>query len=200
MRGEPEVGVEHGAHHFHRIAGKRKVMGDDEGDKSNHAGDNQADGIFPESFQNQSKDAGAPADEDGRGIKIGHGRPAFEQHPEEEAAGVNGQSHQHNGHRGAPQPFKPRGCKPEAQHGNKRDDVENHRFVKRFEVVEQLLLGRFFQLGRNNGRQGRLIITHRLVKPGDLSAPVGTRHFRIRKERKMSRFAPGDVRQAFHGG
>ena len=34
VRGEPEIGVQHGAHHFHCIASQREVVSDDERDKT----------------------------------------------------------------------------------------------------------------------------------------------------------------------
>ena len=34
VRGEPEIGVQHRPHHFHRVAAQSKVVGDDEGDET----------------------------------------------------------------------------------------------------------------------------------------------------------------------
>src|SRR4051794_6993441 len=70
MGGKPEVRIEHGAHHFHRVAGEGKVMGDDERDEADGAGDHEADGIAPEEFEDDAEEAGADADEDGGGVEI----------------------------------------------------------------------------------------------------------------------------------
>jgi hypothetical protein len=48
---EPEVGVEDGTHHFHRVARERQMMSDEEAEKFADAGDDNADRILPEALE-----------------------------------------------------------------------------------------------------------------------------------------------------
>ena len=87
--GEPEVGVEHGAHHLHRVAAEGEVVRDDLGDEADGGGHDEADAVAVDPFENDPEHHRAPADEDGRGIEVGHRRPAFEDHAEDDADGVD---------------------------------------------------------------------------------------------------------------
>ena len=105
VRGEPEIGVEHGTHHFHGVAFQCEVMRDDEGDETDDGRDDEADAVLVEFFQNQTKQHRAPADKDGGGIKIRHGRPAFQHHAINEADGVDDKRQPYEPHGGAAQRF-----------------------------------------------------------------------------------------------
>ena len=48
-----------------------------------------ADAVAINFFQDHAQNDRAPADEDGRGIEIGHRRPAFQIHAEDQAEGVD---------------------------------------------------------------------------------------------------------------
>ena len=75
---EPEIGVEDGAHHFHRVAAQREVMRDEQGDETDHGCGRAADSIAEKTLEENAKQDRAPADEDRGGIEIRDRRPAFE--------------------------------------------------------------------------------------------------------------------------
>ena len=86
---EPEVGVEDGDEHLHGVAIKGEVVGDDEGDEADGAGDDGADAVFVNALKEDAEEDGAPADKDGGGVEVGDGWAAFEDHAEDEAGGVD---------------------------------------------------------------------------------------------------------------
>ena len=80
VRGQPDVGVQHGAHHFHGVAVHGEMVRDEEGDEAEHRRGRAADAVAVEAFEENAQQDRAPADEDGGGIEIGHGRPPFQIH------------------------------------------------------------------------------------------------------------------------
>jgi hypothetical protein len=87
MRRQPEVRVEHRAHHLERVAGEREVVGDQEGGEADEPARHAADAVAEEFLQEEAEQDGAPADEQGRGVKVRDRRPALKPHAGEDADG-----------------------------------------------------------------------------------------------------------------
>ena len=56
VRGEPEIGVEHSTHHFHRVAAQGKVMGDEQRHEAGQGSDETADAEPVNALDDQSED------------------------------------------------------------------------------------------------------------------------------------------------
>jgi hypothetical protein len=95
VRGEPEVGVEHRAQHFHRIAAQGKVMRDHQRHEAGQRADDAANSEAVDLLQHQAQHHGPPADKYGRGVKVRHGGAAFQRHAEDQAEGVDQPSQDH---------------------------------------------------------------------------------------------------------
>ena len=66
VRGQPDVGVEHGLQHFQGVAAAGEMMRDDQGHKTNRARARRADAVSENSFKYQRDNDRAPADENCR--------------------------------------------------------------------------------------------------------------------------------------
>ena len=140
VRGQPEVGVQHGAQHLHRIAAQGEVMGDHQRDEAGQRGDDAADADPVDPLQDQPQHHRPPADEDGRGVEVGHRRAAFQHHAEDQAEGVDQPGQDDQVKRRAAQRFRQIGRDREGQQRAARQDeraeVDDHRVEEGLDVVE----------------------------------------------------------------
>ena len=89
VRGEPDVGVEDGLQHLERVAAAGEMMRDDQRDETDRARAGRADPVAENSLEDERHDDRAPADENGRRIKIRDRRAFLEIHPRNETEGVD---------------------------------------------------------------------------------------------------------------
>ncbi len=90
-----------------------------------------------------AQQARAPADENGRGIQIGHRRPAFQIHAEAQAEGMDDKGQHQQGKTSAPHRLGQ--IDPEQAAQQQRGDVNDHALVKRLDLVEEKFLLAFLQ-------------------------------------------------------
>ena len=135
MRGEPTIGVEHGAHHFHGVAVHREMMRDEQSNKADDGSGRAPDPVAEEAFEKNAEQHGTPADEDGGGIEIRHRWPPFQIHAGDQARRMNDKSDDEQDVGVMPEPFRP------DQPGNAGQDedqnVEHHGAVKRLQLIEE---------------------------------------------------------------
>ena len=89
MSSEPEIGVEYGAQHLHRVAAERKIVGNKKRNKTSQRGHEEADPDPINSLQNHAQNHHAPADKNRRGIKVGYRRAALQHHSEYQTCRVD---------------------------------------------------------------------------------------------------------------
>ena len=115
-------------------------MGDQQGDEAGQRGDEAADADPVDLLQDQPQHHRPPADEDGRGVKVGHRRAAFQHHAEDQAEGVDQPGQDDQVERRAAQRFGEMGATSEGQQRPARqdegEDVDDHRVEERLDVVE----------------------------------------------------------------
>ena len=110
-----------------------------------------ADAVAINFFQDHAQNHGAPADENGGGIKIGHRRPAFKIHAEHEAEGVNEPGQDDEIKRRAPQQVGDIECgacggggatatEPRQQRQHQGEHVNDGGLVKRLHRAEEKFL------------------------------------------------------------
>ena len=124
VRGQPDVGVEHGLQHFEGVAAAGEMMRDDQRDETNRARAGRADAVPKNSLEDQRHDDRAPADENGGRIKIRDRRPFLQIHPRDQAEGVNGKREQQKIKRRAIQ--RPAPAKPGDASEQEREHVKRH--------------------------------------------------------------------------
>ena len=129
MGREPEVRIQHGAHHLQGVSAEGEVVADEQRRKSDEAAGHGADGVAINVFECEAETDGAPADEERRGVEVCDGRATFEPHPGEEARSLE--------HPSDPEEPESRATELDGPHeprddcDQKREDVENHRIVER---------------------------------------------------------------------
>ena len=93
MRGQPEVGVEHGLQHFKGVATGTQKLGDEQRQKSRNRGNGVAGSALVEKFNHHAEPCASPANEYSGGIKVGNGRPSLQVHTHEQSNCVNAGHH-----------------------------------------------------------------------------------------------------------
>ena len=99
MGGQPEIRVEHGAHHLQGVAGKGKVVRDDKRGEADRRRHRRADRVAVENLQRHAQHDDAPADEDGGGVEVRDRRPAFQHHAGDEPGGMQRETNQQDAER-----------------------------------------------------------------------------------------------------
>src|SRR5260370_937630 len=123
----------------HLVAAKCKMWRYQHRHKTRKSGDDVANAKPVNAFQNDSEKRRAPADKNGRGVKIGNRRPAFEDHPENKAKRVKAPGQDDYVKSRAPQRFRRIGSERQGQQGNARYDqgeyVHYDTMEERLDVV-----------------------------------------------------------------
>ena len=180
VRGEPEIGVQHGAQHLHRIAAQGEVMGNHQRDEAGQRGDDAADADPVDPLQDQPQHHRPPANEDGRGVEVGHRRAAFQRHAEDQAEGVDQPGQNHQVERRAAQRFRQVGREREGQEGAPRQDeraeVDDHGVEEGLHVVEVELRPALPQLPLEGRREPLPVSGHGAVEGFRLVLAVGGGH------------------------
>ena len=92
MSGEPEIGVQHRPEHFHGVAANRQVMRHNERDKPNRRTGDSANAVAGKTLEDNPEQRGAPADEHGGGVEVGHRGAALQGDAKAQARGLQHKS------------------------------------------------------------------------------------------------------------
>ena len=200
MGGEPEVGVEYGAHHFHGVAAEREVVGNEQGDEASQTRHGAAEADFVNAFQYQTQPAGAPADEDGGGVKVCHRWPAFQHHAVDQPEGVDDKRQRDEIKRGAAQGLgQVRGHAISQQRAAGQDegeDVNDGRVQEDFDPVEVVLRPALADFLGKLGREPGLVIRHGAVEIRRIVVRVGFGHLRVIADGRVNGAALNRAQQA----
>ena len=91
MGGEPEIRVEHGDHHAHRVALGGKARGDEQQHQPGDAGQHRAKVVALKPFDKQSEHHADPGDKQEGRVEVGHRWAAHDHHAPDNTEGVRDQ-------------------------------------------------------------------------------------------------------------
>ena len=174
MGGEPEAGVEDGAHLFERVAIAREEVGDEQGGEAGNATDEVAHArrAFAEGgFHQQPEQHRAPADEDGGGVEVGDGRIAGEEDAGNNGEGVRDKGAGHQRASRAEQPLFAQEPAKEAQDKDKQ--VELGGFHEGTEAVVEHLEAELVEHRRVAGLEHRPVPLESGVEKFRIPVAVG---------------------------
>ncbi len=152
MRGEPEAGIEHGAHLLHRIAVTSEEVRDQQRCKAGNATDDVADpgGLFTEPHLNGNACGDrCPADENGGGVEIRDGWVAGKEAARNNGKGVRNKRADHQRTRRSNQALLAEKPAKKAQHENQQ--IELGGFHEGREAVVEHFEAELFQHRRGFG-------------------------------------------------
>ena len=89
MGGQPEIGIQNGAHHFHGVAVQCQVLGNDQSDKPHPCRDHRPNTIFMKFFEDEPENYRSPTDKNRGGIEIGNRGTTLQDNTINEAGGVD---------------------------------------------------------------------------------------------------------------
>jgi hypothetical protein len=135
--GEPDVRVEHGLKHLHRVAAAGQVMRDEQRGERDDGCREHADAIAVDPLDAGAEDDDRPADKDGGRIEIRHGRATLDVDARREAECVKEERERHHPERGALKRRPRAGEQPRRADEQEDGDVKRHAVDERFEVVEE---------------------------------------------------------------
>ena len=161
--------------HLHRVAAQRESAGDEQRDEAHRAGDDVADTVPVDAFQNQPENHRAPANEHRSRVEVGHRRTALKPHAENQPGRVDdcGQGDQIIG--GLVRPLGQ--GQPAAAGHQESQHVKDFALVKRVEVVEGELLASLAEFdGEAVVLEVILILPELVVEGGGVVFGVGGDH------------------------
>ena len=202
VRREPEVRVEHGAHHLHRVAVAGEVVGDDQRREPGGRGDRGAEALPVNPLEHDPEHDRAPADEHRRGVEVRDRRAPLQDRARDEAERVDGRARDEEAEGGGPEDVAP--AQPGREEDEQREDVDHHARVEGLGAVEDhLVLDLTDRLEPRRRRvrpgpevgDGAVEAAGVLREPGEPDArPAGERRVALAQRRGAERLAGGAPR------
>ena len=169
--GEPEVGIEDGAHHLKGVAGHGEVVCDDEGGESDEGSHGGADAVAVEFFKEGAQEDSAPADEDGGGVEVGDGGSVLNIHAGGEPEGVEDEGETEDPKGGVTKGGGP--AKPGNADEEEDEDVEVDGDGEGFEPVKEPFEMDAPDVVREVGGDALPEVGEGLVEGGGVASAVG---------------------------